>query len=99
MTNRREYAQQLERRLKEWNAQINRLNSQAEKLSAESKAEVYKRVENVKEMEHRLKKRIEDVNEIGEDKWADLKLSAERAEHEFRTALEDVKEFISGQQK
>ncbi|MBD3257113.1 hypothetical protein GF377_01675 [candidate division GN15 bacterium] len=97
MEKREVFIDQAESRLKEWHAEVNLLNAKAERASADVKADVYKRVENIKDMKQRLETRLEEVKRDTKREWEDLKIGVERAQHDLRTAIDDLASLFSGE--
>jgi nucleotide-binding universal stress UspA family protein len=79
------YQEKIEAQLKEWAAKIDELKAKAEKSKAEIKMKYEKQIEDLRNKQGALQKKLLEMKESGEEAWEGLKSSIEKS-------LDDLKE-------
>ncbi len=84
---RKAHQEKLDAQLKEWNAQISLLKVKADKTRAEAKIEYYKIIEALQKKVDEARPKLEELKTARGEAWEDLKLGAEKAWAEVKTAI------------
>jgi uncharacterized coiled-coil DUF342 family protein len=85
------YIQKLHARLDEWNAEIDKLKSKADKAEAESRIEFQKQIENLRQRRQEAEKKVDEVRAAGEWAWEDLKSGVQLAWDAMEQALKSAR--------
>ncbi len=85
-----DYQQKLEAQLAEWDAEINKLKAKADKVEADAKIEYHNQMENLQARRQTLEKKLEELQQAGDDAWEDLKSGVENAWSEFEKAVKSA---------
>lgn len=88
MATREEYIDKLETQLRDWNDQIDKLQSRAENESQQIKTRIARQLDELKVKRGELKVKLDRIKDSGEDTFDKIKVDAE-------TLWSDVKEGIS----
>ena len=82
------YQKKLMAKIKEWDARIDQMKAQAEGASAEKQLEYYKTIDDLREKQNRLQKRLQELESAGADAWEDIKVGIESAWKEIEFAFD-----------
>ena len=85
---REEYHERIDRRIREWGEEIEKLGRRADGLGAEARTKLRKQVEELKALQGTAKEKLSGMRKAGEDAWGDLHAGAESAIEELRKAFE-----------
>ena len=89
---RKAYEEQLDAKVKEWNAQIALLKAKAENAKAGVKIDYYKTIEKLEHKQNMAKTKLQELKTSGDEAWEVVKAGAEKAWGEVKTALHDAVE-------
>ncbi len=73
------YLEKLQAKLKEWNAEIDKLKAKAAQSKADLKLEIDKRVGDLEAHRQEVENKIQQLRQAGESVWTDLKGGVQRA--------------------
>ena len=90
MDKRKAYEEKFEAQLKEWSAEIALLKAKADKATAEAKIEYYKVIEAFQRKQETAMMKLQELRGAGDDGWEDLKIGAEKAWAEVKTAFQSA---------
>ncbi len=90
MDKRKEYQEELDSQLKEWNAQISLLKAKADKTTTEAKIEYYRIIDTLQKKVDEARPKLQELKTAGGEAWEDLKSGAEEAWAELRTAFDNA---------
>ena len=85
---REEYHERIDRRIREWGEEIEKLGRRADGLGAEARTKLRKQVEELKALQGSAKEKLSGMRKAGEEAWGDLHAVAEAAIEELRKAFE-----------
>ena len=85
---RKKYVRDMEAELKELDARLDVLESEAEKADAESTIGYGEQIYELREKREHLRDMIADLEKAGEGDWKDLKREVDEAVLDFKTALD-----------
>ena len=85
---REEYHERIDRRIREWGEEIEKLSRKADGMGAEARKKLLKQVEELKALQGTAKEKLSGMRKAGEDAWGDLHAGAESAIEELRKAFE-----------
>lgn len=84
------YLKQLQAQLDEWTANLAEMKAQADKLEAESRIELQRQIEKIREQQAEARARMEELAKAGDDAWDDLTAGMEKAWDDLREAMESA---------
>jgi hypothetical protein len=87
---RKAYEEKFDAQLKEWNSEIALLKTKADKATAEAKIEYYKVIEAFQRKQETAMMKLQELRAAGDDGWEDLKVGAEKAWAQVKTAFESA---------
>jgi hypothetical protein len=90
MDKRKVYEEKFEAQLKQWSAEIALLKAKADKATAEAKIEYYKVIEVFQRKQETAMMKLQELRDAGDDGWEDLKIGAEKAWAEVKTAFQNA---------
>ncbi|UCC83954.1 MAG: hypothetical protein JSW46_03190 [Gemmatimonadota bacterium] len=87
---RDEYVEKIKNQLDEWNAAIDKLETQAGELTAEARQRYQERVAALRTKQLEILGKLKDLQAAGESAWDAIKASLEVARTEFKRAYEEA---------
>ena len=87
---REEYIDSLAAKLKEWNAEIEKLEAKARKAGAESSKEISKEIQNLRARKNKAEYKLDDLKETGKASWKELQAETEDAVEDIKSSLENA---------
>lgn len=88
METRELYQQKYEAQIREWNAKLEVLKAQADKLTAQAKIDAKPHIDAVNEKLTLASAKLHEIAEVTDDKWDEVKKSADHVWTEVRAAVE-----------
>lgn len=92
---RKAFIDKLAAQLKQWDAEIEKLEAKAEKAQADAKADYHQQIEELRDKKQAAQDKLEEVKQAGEEAWEELKSGAEEAfdtmKNAFQTAMSKFK--------
>jgi multidrug resistance efflux pump len=92
---RKAFIDKLAARLKEWDAEVEKLEARAQKAKSGVRAEYNKQIQDLRGKKKAAQDKLEEVKKAGKDAWVELKSGTEAAfdelKHAFQTALSKFK--------
>ena len=92
MSRREAYERKLEAQMKEWKAEISKLQAKAEQAKAESRLQYLNQVESLKEKQRAAQDRLDALKKASEASWEDVKSSVEKAWNELGDAVKTIRD-------
>jgi hypothetical protein len=80
----------MEKKLKTWSDEIEKLRRKADKLGAEAREKVHVQVEDLRAKQDTARKKLQEMRKAGGEAWVDLRAGAEDSLDELRKAVEKV---------
>ena len=80
----------MEKKLKTWSDEIEKLRRKADKLGAEAREEVHVQGEDLRAKQDTARKKRQEMRKAGGEAWVDLRAGAEDSLDELRKAVEKV---------
>jgi hypothetical protein len=87
---RKAYEEKLDAKLKEWKAKVALLKAKAENAKADAKIDYYKAIEALEHKQDEAKTRLQELKTASDEAWETVKLGAEKAWTEVKTAYHDA---------
>jgi len=87
---REEYIDNMAAKLKEWNTEVEKLETKAQKAGMDAKKEISKEVQDLRIKKKVAEDQLEQVKEAGEDAWMELQTEAEGAFEDIKSALKNA---------
>jgi len=78
------YVSKIEAQLKDWAADLKKLEARAQKATAEGKIEYQKRLEASRAKHQAVERKLDELKKAGEDRWEALKSGVESAWSELK---------------
>ena len=85
------YVQKMKAKLDEWNADITKLEATARQRDADARADVQRRIEELKEKRKKVADDLDRLRRRGEDAWEDLKAGIDSAAGALGEALRSAR--------
>ena len=94
MNSRKAYEDKLKAQAQEWTAKIDQLKAKASQADADARLEIQERIKDLEDARNDAEGRLEELASAGEDRWQDLKKTADDAvagvERKLSEALDKV---------
>lgn len=87
---RKEFIENLTTKLKEWDAELDKLEIKAEKAKVDAKADYQREIEKLREQRQEAKAKLEQVKEASGAAWSELKTGTEEAFGTFKKSVQDA---------
>lgn len=88
---REEYIDRMAAKLKEWNAEIEKLEVKAQETSSDAKKEINKEIQELRTKKQVADYKLEDIKKAGEESWKELQEESENALEDIKSSLENAK--------
>lgn len=79
MSTKQAYEQKLEAQLKQWRADLDKLEAKADEAQADAKIEYQRQISSLKSKRSDLKQRLETLKKSSGDAWEEIKTGTESA--------------------
>lgn len=90
MTDQSAYAQKLNAKLDEWQANIDKMKAQAERAQADGKIEYEEQIQELRVKRDEMERKLEELQEANESAWEDVKKGADRAWDNMSKAMQEA---------
>jgi|SRR6056297_523232 len=87
---RQEYIDEMAAKLKEWNAEIEKLEAKAQEAGADAKKEISNEIQNLRAKKQKAEYQLDDIKEAGEESWKELQTDTEDAVEDIKSSLENA---------
>jgi len=87
MTNKEAYQQQLQAKLDEWQAEIDKLRAKAQGAAADSQVEYNKQIEALQSKQDDAKQKLSELQQASEGGWEELKAGIEKSWNDLGEAV------------
>ena len=91
MTSRDEYLEKFKAKLDEWNAEIDKLESNARQVQADAKAQYDKQLESLREMRDEAQRKYGEMQSTTAEAWDVMVQGTEKAWHAWANAFENAR--------
>lgn len=91
MSNQEAYQQQLQAKLEEWQAEIDKLRAKAKGAAADSQAEYNKQIDELQSRQDEATQKLAELQEASEGAWEQLKSGTEKAWNDLSEAVSAAK--------
>jgi len=81
------YEEKMDAQLREWQAELDRLQARADKMEADAKVEYYKNIEDLRKKYMTAQQRLEDLKRAGGEAVDELKNGVETAFGDMKQAV------------
>ncbi len=78
----------MEKKLKDWSAEIEKIRGKADKLGAESRAKYQEQVRELRAKQEQAREKVQEVKKAGGEAWEDLLAGADSAMNDLKKAVE-----------
>lgn len=92
MEDKETYQKKIEARIDQLSAKIKELTAKVESRQAESKAEYYQQIENLKERKQKARQQLETIKKSSTEAWQTLKGGLDDAVSDLQNAFERASE-------
>ncbi len=79
MEDRKTYIDKMAAKLKEWDAEIQKLEAKADEVQADAKAEYRQQIEDLRNQKKDVQQKLNEIQQAGEDAWEELKTGLEKS--------------------
>jgi phage tail tape-measure protein len=91
--NRKElYVQHLEGKMKEWEAEMDKLSARLDQAEAKNRLELKKRIESIDREKEKVKIRLKELRDSGKDAWEEMRAGVQAAWNELEKSMKNVKD-------
>jgi len=73
------YIQKLEARMREWQADMDKMRAKADQAEADARADYEKQIKELQTRQEEAQQKLEELRQAGDDAWHDLKAGIESA--------------------
>lgn len=87
---RKAYIDKLAGQLKEWDAELEKMEAKTQKAKADIKADYESKIEELREKKEVAQNKLKEVKSASEDSWEELKSGAEDAFNDMKTAFKSA---------
>lgn len=87
MSEKESYRKKIEAKMEEWNAEIDKLEARAERAGADVQLEYYEQLKRLRALQEEARKKLEALDETGDDGWEKLKGDIEIATNAIERAV------------
>ncbi len=91
MTTRHEYIEKLKDKLDEWDADIDQIEANAQKATADIKFELEDQITSLKVKRDLARLKLAELMDSGEEAWQDIKEGADEAWSSLKDAIEKAR--------
>lgn len=96
MKSREEYIQSLHNKIDKWNMEIDRLSAQKDKVEANSRLELQKQINTLKQKRAEIKQQVDKISKSSTEAWEDLKIGIDSAWESMNEAVDSaVSRFLN----
>ncbi len=79
MSMKEAYEKKIEAQLKEWNADIDKLQARADSAEADAQLEYYQQIDDLRAKQEEAQTKLDELKEASDDAWEDLKAGVNSA--------------------
>ncbi len=90
MTDKDAYQQKAEAKLREWQADIDKLRAQADQVTADARIEYDRQIARLVEQQKAASQQFAKMQKASGDAWADMKAGMEKSWAEMSQAMRDA---------
>ena len=94
MTRKTEYRDKLERELKAWDAQTDKLKAQIDELSADVRKQYYKKLDELENRKEDVREQLKDLMKTGEENWEKLVARADRSRKDIAELFSNLTDKV-----
>ena len=87
MSEKTAYRQKVEARLKEWNAEIDKLEARADRAAADMQLHYYEDLKKLRALQEESRNKLKELEEAGDDSWESLKTDVDNAINAIERAV------------
>ena len=88
--NREQYIDNMSAKLKEWNAEIEKLEAKAQEAGADVKKEISQEIQELRTKRKVAERKLDKIKDAGEDAWKEIQTETEDAFKDIKSALENA---------
>lgn len=99
MTRKTEYRDKLERELKAWDAQTDKLKAQIDELSADVRKQYYKKLDELENRKEDVREQLKDLMKTGEENWEKLVARADRSRKDIAELFSNLTDKVRHREK
>lgn len=87
MSEKENYGQKIQARMEEWNAEIDRLEARADRSAEDMQLQYYEEVKKLRALQEEARRRLEALEEAGDDAWEGLRNDVDNAANAVERAV------------
>lgn len=91
MSKRDQYIDKVTTKLKEWDAELDKLEAEANQSKGDVEADLKKQIDKLKKRKTEVSKQLESLKEASDDAWEDLKDGIDESWDVLATAFDKAK--------
>lgn len=95
MSTKDAYQQKLEAKLREWNAEIERMQAKAEQAEADARVRYQSEIRRLEEERARAEAKLEELRQSSDEAWDELKHGMENAWASLEDAMKRARDKFS----
>jgi uncharacterized coiled-coil DUF342 family protein len=85
------YQEKIEAQIKEWSAKIKEYKAKADKASAETKVQMYQRIDQLRAQKETAQQKLSEIRASSGESWQALKAGSEKILGEMKKTWEEMK--------
>ena len=90
MKEKRTYQEQFKKKLKELSESLAELTFKAEQFQDDAKVEFEEQVDSLRDKQHKVREKLEELEEAGDEAWEDIKDGIEHAWSDLSKSLDSA---------
>lgn len=90
MSKREKYIQSVESKLREWDAEIEKFEAQAQQAESEKKAEYQKQLRKLRKQRTDTEQKLKELQQAGDEAWDELKAGMEDSVNSLSSAVKNA---------
>ncbi|MEJ2051602.1 MAG: hypothetical protein P8Y60_17520 [Calditrichota bacterium] len=95
MSKRTEYIDSIEKKLREWDKELEKLEEKKNQAGAKAKAEYQEQIRKLRERRKETGQRLKKLQQAGDEAWTELKEGLEKSVNVFSSAIKDARNKFS----
>jgi predicted nucleic acid-binding Zn-ribbon protein len=99
MNDKQAYQNNMETRFREVGAKIDQLQARSEQATADVKADLNERIQNLEAKRQLMLERLQELKSSGEEAWENLKTGVQAAWDDLSSAVEEAASKFSGERQ
>lgn len=90
MNEKERYMDEVDTKIKQWNARIDELKAKAEVAESQNRRAILEKVDELQRKRRELEQKVQKIRTAGEGAWSDLKNSTKKAVNDLEQGIQSA---------